>query len=51
MDWDGKTGDKVLLCKEDNLNKLENEDHHYPCTVFTVHMNDLIIVQHGTKSE
>ncbi len=51
LDWDYKVGDKVLLQKEGILCKTES---CYECDLWTirsVHTNETIRVQCGTKSE
>jgi hypothetical protein len=49
IDWDYKIGDRVLLCKEGILHKLESKYHCDPWTISTVHKNGTIRVHCGTK--
>ena len=51
LDWDYKVGDKVSLQKDGILRKSESKYHHDPWTISTIHTNDTIRVQCGTKSE
>ena len=44
-------GDKALLCKDGILHKAESQYESDPWTITSVHTNDTIRVQHGTKSE
>jgi hypothetical protein len=48
-DWDYKVGDKVLLHKDGILHKSESRYERDPWTITSVHINDTIRVQHGTK--
>ncbi len=44
-------GDKVLLHKDGILHKSESWYESDPWTITSVHTNDTISIQHGTKSE
>ncbi len=50
-DWDYKVGDKVLLRKDGLLRKSETWHESDPWTITSVHTNEKIRVQRGTKSE
>eukprot|EP00804_Cyclotella_cryptica_P025336 CCRYP_012429-RA/>CCRYP_012429-RA protein AED:0.46 eAED:0.49 QI:0/0/0/1/0/0/2/0/127 len=49
--WDYQPSDKVLLRKDGILHKTESQCESDPRTITSVHTNDTIRVQHGTKSE
>ncbi len=51
VDYDYKTGVKVLLTEEGILRKEESPYSKKPWTITTIHTNGTIRIQCGTKSE
>eukprot|EP00804_Cyclotella_cryptica_P017934 CCRYP_001282-RA/>CCRYP_001282-RA protein AED:0.43 eAED:0.43 QI:0/-1/0/1/-1/0/1/0/84 len=51
IDCDYRPGDHVLLQKDGILHKTESQYESDPWTITSVHTNDTIRVQCGTKSE
>ncbi len=51
VDYDYKVGDKILIRKDGILHKAESIWKKEPWTITTVHMNETIRIQCGTKSE
>jgi hypothetical protein len=51
VDYDYKVGDKVLICNDGILRKAESIWKKVPWTISTVHTNETIRIQCGTKSE
>ena len=51
IDWDYQPGDKVLVIKDGILCKSESWYENEPWTIMSVHTNDTIWIQSGTKSE
>ena len=51
IDNDYKVGDKVLIQKDGILRKSESRYDSDPWTITSVHTNETIRVQRGTKSE
>eukprot|EP00804_Cyclotella_cryptica_P012394 CCRYP_010857-RA/>CCRYP_010857-RA protein AED:0.02 eAED:-0.02 QI:0/-1/0/1/-1/0/1/0/96 len=51
IDWDDQPCDKVLLCKDGILRKIESQYESDPWTMTSVHTNGTIRVQHGTNFE
>ncbi len=51
IDWDYQPGNKVLLIKDGILSKSESRYDIEPWTITSVHTNDTIRIQSGTKSE
>jgi hypothetical protein len=49
--YDYKVGDKVLVINEGILRKAESTYGKEPWTITTVHTNETIRIQRGTKSE
>jgi hypothetical protein len=51
IDYDYKVGDKVLLINEGILRKAESTYRKEPWTITTVHTNETIRIQRGTRTE
>jgi hypothetical protein len=51
IDYDHKVGDKVLVINNGNLHKAESAYGKEPWTITTVHTNETIRIQCGTKTE
>jgi len=51
VDYDYKVGDKVLIRKDGILRKTESIWKKEPWTITTVHTNETIRIQYGTKPE
>ncbi len=51
IDHDYKVGDKVLVINEGILRKAESAYGKEPWTITTVHTNETVRIQHGTKTE
>jgi hypothetical protein len=51
IDYDYKVRDKVLLINEGILRKAESAYSKEPWTITTVHTNEIIRIQHRTKTE
>ncbi len=51
VDYNYKVGDKILIRKDDILHKAESKWIKEPWTITTVHTNETIRIQCGTKSE
>ncbi len=51
IDYDYKVGDKVLVINKGILHKAESAYSKEPRTITTVHTNETIRIQRGTKME
>ena len=51
VDYDYKVGNKILIRKDGILRKAESIRRKEPWTITTVHTNETIRIQCGTKSE
>jgi hypothetical protein len=51
IDYDYKVGDKVLVINKGILRKAESAYGKEPWTITTVHMNETIRIQSGTKTK
>jgi hypothetical protein len=51
VDYDYKVGDKILICKDSILCRVESIWRKDPWTITTVHTNGTIRIQCGPKSE
>ncbi len=51
IDYDYKVGDKVQVINKGILRKAESTYGKEPWTITTVHTNETIRIQHGTRTE